>query len=107
MLRRLFEHMVWADERVLEGLRTAPGGDEEALVYLAHVLAAEHVWISRIVGLAPEHAVWPSLSLEECAALAARNGREYEALLDQLDAAGVDRQIAYRNSAGQAFVTRL
>src|SRR5690606_13353796 len=50
---------------------------------------------------------WPSLSLEECAALAARNGREYEALLDQLDAAGVDREIAYRNSAGQAFVTRL
>ncbi|HSA56657.1 MAG TPA: DinB family protein [Gemmatimonadaceae bacterium] len=106
-LHRLFEHMAWADQRVLDGLRMSAGSDPAALEYFAHVLAAEHVWASRVQQRPSEYAVWPSLSLEECAALAQRNRAEYQALLAAMQDGDGDREIAYRNSAGDAFVSRL
>lgn len=106
-LRRLFEHAAWANQRVLDGLRADAGSDAAVLAYFAHVLGAEHVWLSRILRQPVEYAVWPSLSLDECTVLAERNRAGYAALLDTLDGGEGDREIAYRNSAGDAFVSRL
>ncbi|HEX7121852.1 MAG TPA: DinB family protein, partial [Gemmatimonadaceae bacterium] len=106
VLRRLFDHLVWADRRVLEGLQTAPGTDPQALAYFAHVLAAEHVWLARLDERVPEYAVWPTLSYEECVELAERNHREFAEAVERLEAGDADREVAYRNSAGQSFVSR-
>ena len=106
-LERLFEHMVWADRLVLEGLRSHGGSDPRALEYYAHVLGAEHVWVTRIAGRDRDHAVWPALSLDECTALAERNRSDYAAVLAAMGDGDGDREIAYRNSAGDFFVSRL
>lgn len=107
LVRRMFEHVVWANQHVLDGLRKDPGSDPRTLEYFAHVLAAEHVWLSRIEQRPSQHAVWPALTLDECASLADANARGYAALLAGLGPGDGDREIAYRNSAGVAFVTRL
>jgi uncharacterized damage-inducible protein DinB len=107
-LRRLVAHLAWADEHVLEGLRVDPGSDPAALSYFAHVVSTEHVWLSRIAQRPPDVAVWPTLSLDECAFLAARNRDELEAIVATLtEEADLAREIPYRNSAGVAFVSRL
>ena len=106
-LRRLIDHLAWADTLVLEGLRRSPGSDPAALEYFAHVLAAEHLWLTRVHQRPAEFAVWPSLPLNDCAALADRNRRELVALVDGASAHDLAREIAYRNSAGVAFVSRL
>jgi uncharacterized damage-inducible protein DinB len=107
-LERLFEHMVWADRRVLAGLRSNGGSDPRALEYYAHVLGAEHIWFVRIAGREREFAVWPPApSLDDCAALAERNRSDYAALLGGMHDGDGDREIAYRNSAGDFFVSRL
>jgi uncharacterized damage-inducible protein DinB len=106
-VRRQFSHMAWADARVLEGLARDPGTDPQALAYFAHVLGAEEVWLSRIEQRAPAATVWPSLTLDDCAALSARIQQGFASLVDHTDAADLARGVTYRNSAGAEFTTRL
>jgi uncharacterized damage-inducible protein DinB len=67
------------------------------------VLGSEHVWLARIEGRDAGVAVWPRLTLQECAELAAANHLGYLGLLARVDPSGLDTTIHYRNSAGRAF----
>jgi uncharacterized damage-inducible protein DinB len=105
-LERLAGHLAWADRRVLQGLRANPGNDAAALEYFAHVLAAEHLWLSRIKGTPRDLEVWPALTLDECSAVAERNQRELESFIGGLEPHDLAREVPYVNSAGDAFVSR-
>lgn len=102
-LTKLIDHLAWADTRVLEGLRSAPGSDPRALTLYAHVLGAEHMWLSRIHERPARVAIWPTLTLDECAALSTENIAGFRALVNDLAPAELAREVAYRNSAGDAF----
>ncbi len=106
LLRVLYRHMAWANTRVIDGLRGSPGLDAHALEQFAHVLGAESVWLSRILGQPARVAVWPSLSIEECAVLAEENQRGYEGVL-RADETALEREVTYTNSAGQTFTNRV
>jgi uncharacterized damage-inducible protein DinB len=103
-LEKLVAHLEWADGLVLDGLRTSPGTDTAALEYFAHILAAEHVWLTRVQGREASYKVWPTLSLDECAELARENARGWREIVTRLDPNELDRKIAYTNSAGRSFV---
>lgn len=98
--------MAWADARVIEALRANPGLDAHALEQFAHVLGAESVWLTRILGEASRVPVWPSLSVDECATLAAENQRGYDSLLNEGEDA-FEREVTYTNSAGKTFTNRV
>lgn len=102
-LGKLLDHLQWADARVLESLRAMPHPDQRALDLYAHVLGAEHVWLSRMLKRAPSEKVWPDLDLERAAALATENAAGLRALLHSCSADELQRKIAYTNSAGSAF----
>jgi uncharacterized damage-inducible protein DinB len=104
-LRRLFDHLEWADDRVLRSLREAPAIPPRALELFAHILGAEHVWLARLRQIPARAAVWPSLDLDQCAALAHENKEGYAALLDELNADSLGREVPYTNSAGASFRT--
>jgi uncharacterized damage-inducible protein DinB len=99
----MLEHLRWADVRVLEALRAAGTPPAEALELFGHVVGAEHVWLARLGGWAAEVAVWPKLSVEECAALAAANANAFDAVVEALDEQALQRVVHYTNSAGLAF----
>lgn len=107
LLVRLFDHLRWADERVNVSLLAAVNPPPHTLNLFAHVIGAEHVWLSRIRGEKPEVAVWPELSLSQCAALATRNADELSALVENIDDDSLDAGITYRNSAGVEFTSSL
>ena len=102
-LPKLFRHQAWADGLVLEGLRRTPGGPSRAQELLSHLVGVEHVWLSRIHGRPPQHAVWPELTLDACASLAADNAGAFAELLSDSTDDGLQREVDYRNSAGLAF----
>lgn len=56
---KLYEHLAWADDRVLQSLRTADSVVKRGLELYAHILGSEHNWLSRIQGNAPTIAIWP------------------------------------------------
>ena len=103
----LFAHLAWADEHVLQSLRDAGDDASQAEELFAHILGSEIVWLSRIQGRQSDVPVWPSLSLDECAALAARVRGEYDRLLASLDEQGLSRLVHYRNSAGLEFDSKV
>jgi uncharacterized damage-inducible protein DinB len=106
-LQRLFDHLRWADARVQASLTDAVNPPPHTLTLLAHVVAAEHLWLSRIRGQKPDVAVWPELSLAQCLELATRNADEFSALVESLDEIGLDSAVTYRNSAGIEFTSSL
>lgn len=102
-IRKLVDHLEWADARVLDSLRAGRGSHPRAMALYAHVLGAEEVWLSRLESRGPRSAVWPSLSLDEAAALAAQNAAALRALIAAATVDDLARVVDYRNSAGQAF----
>jgi uncharacterized damage-inducible protein DinB len=106
-LKKLVDHMAWADEAALAALRDAPGSDTRGLAFYSHVLGAEATWLARILGHPSDVAVWPTLALDEAAALAARNAADFRTLIAPLTDSDLTREIQYRNSAGQEFRSML
>lgn len=104
---RLFDHMVWADERALAALEAAPGCSARALELYAHVLGCEAEWLARLEQRPAGVAIWPALDLAGCRALLDRNRAQYAAYLATLDPPDLDRTVHYRNSAGREFDSRV
>lgn len=101
---RLIDHLEWANRRVLEAAGDAESA--EALRLISHVLAAERVWLRRLeTGDSSGLQIWPELSTDECAKLLARNVEAFRRHLRSGPEAGLDREVAYRNSAGRHFRT--
>lgn len=109
MLTRLFAHLAWADDTAIAALRATATPPASALRAMAHIIGAEEVWSSRIRTREARSDVWPSLTLDEIAALSmdVRAGLADLAAAADADAATAARPISYRNSAGQPFTTRL
>src|SRR5262247_3933491 len=101
-LKRLIQHLEWADAAALEALRSN-GTEARALTIYSHVLGAEAVWLARLAGRPSDVAVWPVLSLEQAASLAARNAAELGAVLSKLGPHDLGREIDYITSDGRAF----
>ncbi len=99
-LERLLRYAAWANARTLAAVQTCAAAQAEAVPLLAHLLAAEHVWLARLEQRTPQRAVWPAITLAECAALPAENKAAYQAYWEQLTEAQLINQIAYRTSQG-------
>lgn len=104
-LQRLFRFVAWANRRTLEAVQATPAAQSEALPLLAHIYAAEHTWLSRLLQRDPQHAVWPTLSLAACEQLAAENEAGYRAFWENLSDDQLSEVKQYRNAAGQEFAT--
>ena len=102
-LRKLIEHLEWADSAALGALRASGTSDARPLTIYSHVLGAEAVWLARLAGRPSDVAVWPVLTLEQAAALAARNAAELSALVSSLGPDDLGREIDYRTTDGRAF----
>jgi uncharacterized damage-inducible protein DinB len=103
-VRKLYDHLVWADARTLNALRTMHAAPLDALRLYAHIMAAEHVWLTRILESDPEVTVWPALDLDQCAKLGAKNHAAFALLAETLSPNELQRAVRYRNSKGEEFV---
>lgn len=99
--------MTWADEEVLAALERCQSPTAAWLELFAHVVAAEHVWLSRLEGRPQELPVWPTLTLAESATVARKNRDGFEAFLAGLNPEDDRRHVRYVNSAGQEFLSTI
>jgi len=104
---KLYQHLAWADERVLESLRPGHGIAKKALELYAHILGSEHNWLSRVQGNAATLAIWPNLTLDECERVQKENASAFNALVSRLTPELLQKPITYRNSAGDQFTSTL
>ena len=102
---KVYEHLAWADKRVLESLRGSHSVLKRDLDLYSHILGSEHVWLSRIKGTTAKFAVWPTLTLDECQRLANENTAAFDDLISKLTEGGRETPITYRNSVGDQFTS--
>jgi len=104
-LERMLRSMSWADRQTLAALRDCPAAQTEALPLLAHVLAAEHVWLARLEQRPARIAVWPQLTADDCEHLAAENEAGYRDCLARIGPDQLQSPVTYCNTKGQEFTT--
>jgi uncharacterized damage-inducible protein DinB len=104
-LRRDFRYDAWANAEVYAALRTvdAPAA---CVRWLAHVIGAETLWMARLSGGASLVPVWPSWTLGEIERPLHEIARSWPALLER-EAADLGREIAYTNSKGERWTSRV
>ena len=103
LLLNLVDHMRWADALVADALEGPEPSEAEAVRLFAHLASVEHVWYARIHGRAPEHAVWPGLTVHAARALAAHQADLFNELVRESDDGALARLVRYRNSAGHDY----
>ena len=104
-LRRLREHMAWADDAMLDAMASAPSWPEEVAREFAHVLGAQENWLARIEGRSSRCAIWPDSDQAAVRTLALDVRVGYARHLDTLIEADLLRTVTYTNSAGISFET--
>ena len=106
-LRRLFSYDEWANREVLGVLSGNHPDVASSRKLLAHIIAAEWVWLDRLEGRPQSTPVWPDLTLEECRQHTARLPRLWEAYLDRLSPAQLSSTIAYKNTKGEVWTSAI
>ncbi|MEK7727397.1 MAG: DinB family protein [candidate division KSB1 bacterium] len=101
--RRLFQYDAWANREVFAALKQSEKFSPRALKFLAHIIAAEILWLERIKGEPQSLAVWPELTVEQCEAHLARITNLWRDYFDTLAPEGLSRAIAYTNTKGETF----
>ena len=102
-LRRQFVYDAWANREVLKAIQAGGESDEKSVQLMGHILAAERLWLERLLQRPQSGPVWPNADLETCR-------RENEALaslwLEYLaKAVDLGQAISYKNSKGEAWTS--
>jgi uncharacterized damage-inducible protein DinB len=103
---RLFAYDAWANQEVLTGLRAVQLPPARSLRFIAHTLAAEHLWLERLEGSEPTLPVWPDFTAAELAKLAADLTQSWKTYLAARNEGDLEQPVSYRNSKGEAWSSR-
>ncbi len=102
-LRREFAYNAWANRQTLESLRAAREVPARAAEVMAHIIAAEWLWLRRLGRPGPELPVWPALSVQACDAQLQAVSAACEAFLAGLSPEQLEQAVAYTNSKGERW----
>jgi uncharacterized damage-inducible protein DinB len=104
---RLFAYDDWANHEALASLRATGASPPRSLRWLAHIIAAEWLWLSRLKQEPSPVPVWPEWTLEQCEAQMADLPRAWKKYLDGLTPESLAQPMTYTNSKGEPWTSRV
>lgn len=105
--RRQLRFHRWAYSAFAEALGALPEPPERCVRWLSHLVASDSLWLDRILGRPQRLAVWPELELAGCRRETEQLARAWGEYARRLDAAELDRVVAYTNSQGERWESRV
>ncbi|TMV49137.1 damage-inducible protein DinB [Paenibacillus mesophilus] len=103
-IQKMYEHLYWANRRILEALQRMEEDNQEVCRLFTHILCAEKVWLTRLQGKdSSSLPIWSDADLEVCAELVEQNEEGFTTLLKGLANTDPDQWLSYKNSKGQEF----
>jgi uncharacterized damage-inducible protein DinB len=105
-LRRLFSYDDWANREVLAALRSSRTAPDRPVKLMAHIFAAERLWLERLEQKKQSVPVWPEVTLQQCDAEAAELPRRWKKYLQGMTDADLALTISYKNSKGESWNSR-
>src|SRR5437762_11208930 len=92
--RRLFVYDAWANHEVLAALRAAKSAPPRSVRYMAHIVAAEKLWLERLEQRAQTLPVWSDFTIEQCESQASEMTSLWENFLEGRAAADLLSRIS-------------
>jgi uncharacterized damage-inducible protein DinB len=106
-LQQLFAYDDWANREALRSLEQAASkASARAKKLIAHIIAAEWLWMDRITGDPQRTAVWPELSLAECRQQLEKLQAAWQQFFRERGAQ-LASEFSYKNSKGESFRSRV
>jgi len=102
-LRRQFAYDAWANHEVFTALRSSARLGSRPRQLLAHILAAQRLWLVRIRQQPQTLPVWPDFSLDQCQAQISELASLWNEYLGHLSSSALSENIAYKNSQGESW----
>lgn len=93
----LYDH--WANREEIKRLRQI-GAPQPPVRLLAHIIGAQWLWVTRVRNEKAKMAVWPELTIDQCATEIDGLRDAWRDLLRESD---LHRIVEYRNSKGEAW----
>lgn len=106
-LRREFSYNAWANDEAMRAIGAAGGRDQRSLQLMAHIYAAERLWLERLKQEPQSLPVWPQFNLEQCQQLAAELIVLWNEYLELITAGDVSQTISYKNSKGESWTSSI
>ncbi|SFA75927.1 Uncharacterized damage-inducible protein DinB (forms a four-helix bundle) [Cohnella sp. OV330] len=106
-IKRMMDHMYWADKRILDALEASQTKDKDLLKLARHVAVAERVWLSRLQGKgSAQYALWEETEdLTAIRKMFEENAEQYRLYIEGLEESELDEMVDYGNQSGVKFQT--
>jgi len=105
-LRRQFAYNEWANREMLSSIR-AHDPNERSLQLMAHILAAEILWLDRLKQQPQSVRVWPAFDLAACEAKSKEMADSWSAYLQPMTERDLSREVRYTNSKGEPWTSNV
>lgn len=103
-LSRLFRYNEWANREALKSLADRKAAaPPRSVQLLAHIVAAEWLWLERIQNIGQSHAVWPEWAVDEIEPQMARASQAWRIFLNGCDESALTREFEYTNTKGEHY----
>ena len=98
-----FSYTSWADRETLASLKRTGAPPARALQIMAHILAAEQLWLNRLRDEPSTTPVWPEWNIARCAAAADEIHAQWNKYLHTLTVDDMSVRISYASIQGDRF----
>jgi uncharacterized damage-inducible protein DinB len=106
-LSRLFSYDAWANREVLASFLAVSGVPPRAVQLMAHIFAAERLWLERLQSRPQSVPVWPDFDLQRCQAEAEEMPNLWAQYLETIDEEHLQSGVTYKNSKGEIFTSHV
>jgi uncharacterized damage-inducible protein DinB len=106
-LRKEFAYDGWANRETLAAIRAAGGANGRSLQWMAHLLAAERVWLDRLRQVPQSVPVWPEADLEHCELESEKLTQQWHEYLELATAGDISQTISYKNTKGESWTSTI
>ena len=101
--KHLIKYTRWANSQVLEEMLSHVDVPPKVVSWMAHNLAAEHLWLDRMTNESHKFLVWPDWKLYECLEQQQELEHRWTKFFENMTDADLERKVSYTNSQGKEF----
>ncbi len=101
--RRLFRYDRWANHEVAQALSRAPDPPAKSVTWMAHIAAAEALWLARIQRRPAPMPVWPTFAAADLLRQVHEVQGAWHDFLESMEQDALRASCEYVNSKGERF----
>lgn len=110
-LLRMFTYDDWANRECIKAMRAAGTVPADLIGRMAHILAAQKLWLERLQRQNQSLPVWPASTIDQCSVLADEMSIAWQSYLtriaNQYTPESLSTVIEYRNTKGEPWSSKV